>query len=42
VADLEDDFERESFGFMFKIIFLLSNAKLPTLGTVKGRLPQPD
>jgi hypothetical protein len=27
VADLDNDFERETFGFTFKIIALLSNAK---------------
>jgi hypothetical protein len=29
VADLMDDFERETFGFTFKIIPLLSNAQIP-------------
>jgi hypothetical protein len=31
VADLEDDFERETKGFTFKIIPSLSNADLPIL-----------
>jgi hypothetical protein len=40
VADLEDDFERETEGFTLKIIALLSNAQMPTGCTKRGHRHQ--